>query len=185
MSAGYKTTRELSNTGDNHNIGGTWAAPAITPNATKSPDTETKTGATTGGNRFKAGANTTASGAFSPPMLLPSTPSEGSTFIAAPAAAPYMTEVEVATAVEAAERQMPSTPNTHWRNVAANHEGVETDPWVYDGRPVIRGTRIPVSVILGYMTLGGGREALLRDYPDLNDEAIQSAVDFTLGLLGE
>lgn len=74
-------------------------------------------------------------------------------------------------------------PFKHWNAVLENHPHVESDIWVFDGRPIIRDTRISVSTVIGYLTLGGGKKALLKDYPSLNDQVIQDAVDFVLDLL--
>ncbi len=77
-----------------------------------------------------------------------------------------------------------STPSHHWVSTAAGFAGVEVSPWVNAGKPSIAGTRIPVSVVIGYLTLGPGIEALRNDYPALDDSSIQAAVDFALDLLG-
>jgi uncharacterized protein (DUF433 family) len=103
--------------------------------------------------------------------------------IAKPEVALGAWDAQTAAAHEAAERLRLCTPNRHWQDVAEKQPGVESDPRIYDGRPVVRGTRIPVSVVIGYLTLGPGREQLLRDYPDLDAGKIKDAVDFALGLL--
>lgn len=53
---------------------------------------------------------------------------------------------------------------------------IELDPRVCNGRPVIKGTRIPVSVILEQIAEGGSWDQLLRDYPELQREDIQAAL---------
>jgi uncharacterized protein (DUF433 family) len=55
---------------------------------------------------------------------------------------------------------------------------IEFDPRVCGGRPVIRGTRIPVEVILGQLAEGDSWEALLRGYPELSRADIQAALRF-------
>jgi uncharacterized protein (DUF433 family) len=53
---------------------------------------------------------------------------------------------------------------------------IELDPRVCNGRPVIRGTRIPVSVILEQIAQGESWAGLLEGYPELKREDIQQAV---------
>lgn len=53
---------------------------------------------------------------------------------------------------------------------------IELNPKVCNGRPVIRGTRIPVSVILEQIAEGESWEALLAGYPELTKEDIQAAL---------
>lgn len=53
---------------------------------------------------------------------------------------------------------------------------IELDPGVCNGRPVIKGTRIPVSVILEQIAEGGSWDQLLVDYPELQREDIQAAL---------
>lgn len=53
---------------------------------------------------------------------------------------------------------------------------IELNPRVCNGRPVIRGTRIPVSVILEQIAEGDLWETVLANYPELAREDIQAAV---------
>lgn len=53
---------------------------------------------------------------------------------------------------------------------------IELNPRVCNGKPVIRGTRIPVSVILEQIAQGESWEALLKGYPELNKEDIRAAL---------
>ena len=53
---------------------------------------------------------------------------------------------------------------------------IELDPRVCNGRPVIKGTRITVSVILDQIAEGESWDALLAGYPELNKEDIQAAL---------
>jgi len=58
------------------------------------------------------------------------------------------------------------------------HERIEFDPRVCAGRPVIRGTRIPVGVILGQLAEGESWDGLLQGYPELTRADIQAALRF-------
>ena len=53
---------------------------------------------------------------------------------------------------------------------------IELNPRVCNGRPVIKGTRIPVSVILEQIAEGDSWETLLDGYPELKKEDIQAAL---------
>ena len=53
---------------------------------------------------------------------------------------------------------------------------VELNPRVCNGRPVIKGTRIPVSVILEQIAEGESWNSLLAGYPELKKEDIQAAL---------
>jgi uncharacterized protein (DUF433 family) len=53
---------------------------------------------------------------------------------------------------------------------------VELNPKVCNGKPVIKGTRIPVSVILEQIAEGETWGKLLAGYPELKKEDIQAAL---------
>ncbi len=55
-------------------------------------------------------------------------------------------------------------------------ERIELNPRVCNGKPVIRGTRIPVVVILEQIAEGESWESLLAGYPELTREDIQAAL---------
>jgi uncharacterized protein (DUF433 family) len=57
-------------------------------------------------------------------------------------------------------------------------ERITANPDILDGRPIIRGMRIRVSDILGYLAGGDTRETLLREFPDLEDEDITAALEY-------
>ena len=58
----------------------------------------------------------------------------------------------------------------------APNERIELDPKVCNGKPVIKGTRIPVAVILEQISEGGPWEKVLANYPELTREDIQAAL---------
>ena len=57
-------------------------------------------------------------------------------------------------------------------------ERIELNPRVCDGKPVIKGTRIPVTVILEQIADGETWDALLAGYPELKKEDIQAALHY-------
>jgi uncharacterized protein (DUF433 family) len=59
------------------------------------------------------------------------------------------------------------------------------DPGIMGGRACIRGTRLPVSVIVGQIAHGATREEVLADYPTLEPEDIQQAMEYAAWLTHE
>ena len=57
-------------------------------------------------------------------------------------------------------------------------ERVVVDPAILVGKPVIKGTRIPVSLILGLLANGADNAEIVADYPDLTDEDIRAAIAY-------
>jgi uncharacterized protein (DUF433 family) len=55
---------------------------------------------------------------------------------------------------------------------------IEINPRVCGGRPVIKGTRIPVEVILGQLAEGESWDSILAGYPELTRDDIQAALRF-------
>ena len=53
---------------------------------------------------------------------------------------------------------------------------IELNPKVCNGKPVIKGTRIPVSVILEQIAEGESWDKLLTGYPELKRKDIQAAL---------
>jgi uncharacterized protein (DUF433 family) len=60
-------------------------------------------------------------------------------------------------------------------NIESDWRGeIVSTPDVLRGKPRIKGTRIPVSLVLGYLAAGRTAEDIRREFPDLTPE--QSAV---------
>lgn len=57
-------------------------------------------------------------------------------------------------------------------------ERVTMNPRIYGGKPVISGTRIPVSVILNLLAHGYDVERVVTAYPDLTPEDVRAALSF-------
>jgi len=57
-------------------------------------------------------------------------------------------------------------------------ERVEINPQVLQGKPVIRGTRIPVELVLRKLGEGASEEDLLDAYPRLTREDIRAALAY-------
>jgi uncharacterized protein (DUF433 family) len=67
----------------------------------------------------------------------------------------------------------------HWslRN-SDETERIEINPAVMMGKPVIRGTRITVELILHKLAEGATEAEMLEDYPHLTPEDIRAAVAY-------
>lgn len=59
------------------------------------------------------------------------------------------------------------------------------DPQIMGGRACIRGMRIPVSVVVSQVAHGASFEEILADYPDLEREDIQQALQYAAWLTQE
>jgi uncharacterized protein (DUF433 family) len=57
-------------------------------------------------------------------------------------------------------------------------ERIEINPAVMMGKPVIRGTRITVELILHKLAEGATEAELLEDYPHLKPEDIRAAIAY-------
>ncbi len=57
-------------------------------------------------------------------------------------------------------------------------ERVTVDPEVMAGKPVIKGTRIPVYVILEMLGEGKTMAEIIEVYPDLEEEDVKAAINY-------
>lgn len=55
---------------------------------------------------------------------------------------------------------------------------IQINPKVMIGKPVIKGTRIPVELILRMLSQGIATEEILEEYPHLTKEDIQAALAY-------
>jgi uncharacterized protein (DUF433 family) len=65
---------------------------------------------------------------------------------------------------------------TDWR------DEIVSTPDVLRGKPRLKGTRIPVSLILGYLATGRTFEEIQREFPDLTLEQIASCLSYARDL---
>ena len=57
-------------------------------------------------------------------------------------------------------------------------EHIVVTPDVLRGKPRIKGTRIPVSLILGYLAAGNTPDDIIQEFPDLSKEQIAACLDY-------
>ena len=62
---------------------------------------------------------------------------------------------------------------------------ISIDPNICHGRVCIRGTRIPVSVVLDNLAAGLGKEEIRQSYPPLTMEDIDAAIAYAAELTRE
>jgi uncharacterized protein (DUF433 family) len=55
---------------------------------------------------------------------------------------------------------------------------IVSDPEVLRGKPRIKGTRIPVGLVLGYLAAGKTAAEIVAEFPDLTGEQIAACLDY-------
>lgn len=65
------------------------------------------------------------------------------------------------------------------------HERIVCDPKIKSGKPVVRGTRIPVETILRWLGKGMSIDELLDQFPGLEREDVQAAQTFAADYLAD
>ena len=65
------------------------------------------------------------------------------------------------------------------------HDRIETNPEIMGGKPVIRGTRVPVEMILRKLGAGMTVEEILADHPRLVAQDIRAAQAFAADYLAK
>ncbi len=69
-------------------------------------------------------------------------------------------------------------------HVSQTIDRVTIDPDVCNGKPVVRGLRITVESILGYLSAGETADEILRQHPMLEAEDISACLAFASRLMG-
>jgi uncharacterized protein (DUF433 family) len=62
---------------------------------------------------------------------------------------------------------------------------IEIDPDRLGGKPVVRGSRIPVQLVVGMVADGWSETRILADYPTLTAEDIRACLRYAAELLRE
>lgn len=61
-------------------------------------------------------------------------------------------------------------------------EHIVSTPDVLRGKPRIKGTRIPISLILGYLAAGSTFEDITKEFSELTNEQIAACLDYARDL---
>jgi uncharacterized protein (DUF433 family) len=57
-------------------------------------------------------------------------------------------------------------------------EHITSTPDVLRGKPRVKGTRIPVSLVLGYLAAGKSTQEIKMEFPDLTEEQVAACLDY-------
>jgi uncharacterized protein (DUF433 family) len=60
----------------------------------------------------------------------------------------------------------------NWQNF------IVIDPEIHHGEPCIKGTRVPVAILVGSIADGMTIEQVIQEYPQLHREAVQAALAY-------
>ncbi len=60
---------------------------------------------------------------------------------------------------------------------------ITIDPRILSGRPVFKGTRIPISIVLKMIRDGATFEKIIEEYPRLTEDDVKAALDFSVYII--
>ncbi|HEX9838912.1 MAG TPA: DUF433 domain-containing protein [Anaerolineales bacterium] len=63
------------------------------------------------------------------------------------------------------------------------HQFISFDPEIHHGEPCIKGTRIPVSTIVGSVADGMSFDEIIDAYPQLKKESVQAALAYAADIV--
>lgn len=61
-------------------------------------------------------------------------------------------------------------------------EHIVSDPQILRGKPCVKGTRIPASLVLGYLAAGQATAEIVHEFPDLTSEDVMACLQFAADL---
>ncbi len=64
-------------------------------------------------------------------------------------------------------------------------ERIVSDPVICSGKPCVKGTRIPVHIILDLLAAGENLDGIKRAYPNITDEDIRECLNYASILADE
>ena len=62
---------------------------------------------------------------------------------------------------------------------------ITADPEIFGGKPIIRGMRISVELVLSLLAQGETVEAIIGDYPDLDRDDIRACLAYAQAAAGQ
>lgn len=62
---------------------------------------------------------------------------------------------------------------------------IVVNPKILTGKPVVRGTRISVEMVVGLLATGWSHEQILTSYPHLSEEDMRACLAYAVELLRE
>jgi uncharacterized protein (DUF433 family) len=60
---------------------------------------------------------------------------------------------------------------------------ITTDPEIFGGKPVVRGMRLSVELVLSLLAQGETVDAILDDYPDLERDDIRACLEYARAVI--
>lgn len=69
--------------------------------------------------------------------------------------------------------------------MSTSHDRITTDPDVMFGKPVVKGTRVPVEHILRKLGAGQSIATILEDHPHLSDADVYAAVRYAADYMAQ
>lgn len=70
------------------------------------------------------------------------------------------------------------------RHTSPMNDRIIIDPEICNGRPVVKGTRIPVQTVLEFLSAGDTVDDVLEEYPSLTREDVLACMDWATRLMG-
>lgn len=64
------------------------------------------------------------------------------------------------------------------------HDRINVDPGIMGGKPVIKGTRVPIETIVGSMAAGSTIEEICDDY-GITDDDVRAALAYATDVLSD
>ena len=68
-------------------------------------------------------------------------------------------------------------------NDTALLERITANPEIFGGKPIIRGMRISVELILSLLAQGASQEDILADYPGLDPDDVRACLAYAHGVI--
>lgn len=60
---------------------------------------------------------------------------------------------------------------------------ISIDPKILSGKPVFKGTRIPISIVLQMLRDGATFQKIIKEYPRLTEDDIRAAFDYSIFII--
>jgi uncharacterized protein (DUF433 family) len=67
----------------------------------------------------------------------------------------------------------------------ALRERIVVNPQILVGKPIVRGTRIPVAIVLEHLALDLDLASLFADYPRLTPDDVRACLSYAAGLVAD
>ncbi|MBC7172332.1 MAG: DUF433 domain-containing protein [Polyangiaceae bacterium] len=69
--------------------------------------------------------------------------------------------------------------------MATYHDRIERNPQICGGQPVIRGTRVLLRTILGYLAHGTSVAEILAEFPSVSEDDVRAVIAFAAAAASE